>query len=145
MTKYRVRNKYKKSVDEIQTFVCDDFPGVSIDVTTNYRWGTWIVEDPVLDTYEETINAETEDHGPFSVFDLECMFERDLEFEELEDACSEDYEVDFSDVEHQGFFEDFEESVEEEGIWETLDKFSFYELDYEYIIPSPVILEKIDE
>lgn len=138
--RYIVRNRYKKSVDEYQVFECDDYPFLTVSVVTNYRWGYWTVEDPVLDNYDE------EDSGPWSIFDLECMFERDLEFDELDDACSEDYEIEWVDGEHNEkyleFQANFEEMVEEEGLFDALDNYGFYETSYEHSITSPIVLEK---
>jgi hypothetical protein len=139
MSKYRIRNKYKKSVDEEQLFENDEHPGVSVEVETNYRWGTWIVDNPNLDSFDEDRD------GPFEIVDLESMFQTDIEFEELDDACYEDYEIYFDDPDDQEFVEALEKSIEENGLYDALDEHGFYEVEYKHIINSPLILEKINE
>lgn len=140
--KYMVRNKFKKSVDEMQVFESDEYPFLTVSVTSNYRWGKWIVEDPNLDEFDP------EDDGPWSVFDLECMFGSDLEFDELEDCCYEEHVIDWvpgeNDERYQKFAEEFEEMVEEEGLFDALDNYGFYETSYEHSIHSPILLEEIE-
>jgi len=133
---YRVSNKYKKSVEEVETV--SDTKGRSVSIATLWRSGDFYIT-PVNE--EEEIELLAEDLDDAYVFEVTGYIEWELD--STWDGCSEDYTF-------YGFTEEEEEAlrerIDEEGWYDVLCVDGDFDTeDLKIFIHNGVIVELVED